>query len=94
MQLSNFVDVCKDFYNGPMKVHLVTAKWDDEAKVWVAMSDDVPGLVTEAATLELLNEKLKVMVPEFLEENGLACDADNCFELIARRFNTLKPVQQ
>ena len=27
---------------------LVTAEWDDEAKVWVATSEDVPGLVTEA----------------------------------------------
>jgi predicted RNase H-like HicB family nuclease len=34
------------------RAYVVTAIWDDEAKVWVAESDDVPGLVTEAPTLE------------------------------------------
>ena len=47
----------------------VFAKWDDEAKVWVAFSTDVPGLATEAATLDALVAKIKVMVPELLEEN-------------------------
>lgn len=48
----------------------ITADWDEEANVWVAESDDVPGLVAEAATLEALLAKLKVLVPEMLEENG------------------------
>jgi predicted RNase H-like HicB family nuclease len=48
----------------------VNAKWDDEAKVWVATSEDVPGLVTEAETIERLFEKLRVMIPELLEANG------------------------
>ena len=48
----------------------VTALWDDEAGVWVAESDDIPGLVTEAATVERLVEKLQVMIPELLELNG------------------------
>jgi predicted RNase H-like HicB family nuclease len=48
----------------------VKAEWDPEAKVWVATSDDVPGLVTEAETVEALAEKLSVMVPELLEANG------------------------
>ena len=29
---------------------LVTVMWDDEAEVYVATSDDVPGLVAEART--------------------------------------------
>ena len=49
----------------------VSASWDDEAKVWVAESDDVPGLVTEAETLESLLAKLRVLIPELLEENGV-----------------------
>jgi predicted RNase H-like HicB family nuclease len=28
--------------------------WDQEAKVWVATSENVPGLATEAETLEIL----------------------------------------
>jgi hypothetical protein len=30
-----------------LEIHAV---WDDEANVWVADSDDVPGLIAEAAT--------------------------------------------
>ena len=48
----------------------VNAEWDSEAKVWVATSDDVPGLITEADTVEALAEKLSVMIPELLDANG------------------------
>ncbi len=48
----------------------VVAIWDPEAEVWVATSDDVPGLITEAASMEVLIEKLKVMIPELLGANG------------------------
>lgn len=54
----------------PVTKVLVSATWDDEAKVWVAESDDVPGLVTEADTLDALLEKLRTLIPELLEENG------------------------
>jgi len=50
-----------------LKVHVT---WDDETKVWVATSEDVPGLATEADTWEALIEKLKVLIPELLEANG------------------------
>ena len=33
------------------KTLIVRAVGDDEAEVWVATSEDVPGLATEAATL-------------------------------------------
>jgi Domain of unknown function (DUF1902) len=33
----------------------------------VADSADVPGLCTEAATVEQLNQKLEAMIPELLE---------------------------
>lgn len=49
---------------------LVTAEWDPEAGVFVATSDDVPGLVAEAATPTDLDEKLKILIPELLELNG------------------------
>ena len=50
----------------------VTAIWDEEAHVWVAESEDVPGLITEAGTLEQLVSKLESMVPELLELNGIS----------------------
>lgn len=49
--------------------YTVTAVWDPEASVWVAASDDVPGLVAEASSVEELSEKLKILIPELLELN-------------------------
>jgi len=49
----------------------VEAFWDEEAQVWVASSDDVPGLITEADTMEHLMKKLKILIPELLQANGL-----------------------
>lgn len=49
-----------------IKVH---AFWDWEADVWVASSDDVAGLATEAPTIEALADKLKRLVPELVELN-------------------------
>ena len=54
-----------------MKELMIKAFWDENAEVWVAESEDVPGLVTEAATMELLISKLKVLIPELLEANGV-----------------------
>jgi uncharacterized protein DUF1902 len=52
------------------RAYVVKAVWDDEARVWVASSDDVPGLATEAPNVEALIDKLRVMIPELLEANG------------------------
>lgn len=52
----------------------VNAFWDEEASVWVASSDDVKGLTTEAPTVEALIKKLNVMIPELLEANGISAE--------------------
>jgi predicted RNase H-like HicB family nuclease len=54
---------------GESREIVVKATWDEEARVWVAESDDVPGLITEAESSEALIEKLKVLIPELLEAN-------------------------
>ena len=61
----------------------VTATWDPEASVWVAESANVPGLVTEAESLEALIAKLRTLIPELLEANGIATDDALPFRLIA-----------
>ena len=54
-----------------MRVYDVVAEWDDEARVWVATSDDdIPGLVAEAETQEHLVDRLRKLVPELLELNA------------------------
>lgn len=49
----------------------VEAFWDSEAEVWVATSEDVPGLVTEASTIEALTQKLREMIPELIQMNRI-----------------------
>lgn len=74
------------------KPFFVRAEWDAEAGVWVATSDDVPGLVTESTTVEALDAKLKSLVPELLEANGcLPADGPVTVELLARRFSVALP---
>jgi len=68
------------------KPFFIRAEWDDEAQVWVASSDDVPGLATEEKTLEGLIQKLKIMVPELLEANGQEIECEVPFEIFTRRF--------
>jgi len=70
-----------------MAPYNVRAEWDGEAEVWVASSDDVPGLATGADSFEELIEKLKIIIPELLEENGLltTSTAEVCFSVIAER---------
>jgi len=74
------------------KPYFVRAEWDEEAAVWVATLDHVPGLATEAATLEALNTKLRSMVPELLDANGcMPTDGQVAVELLARRFSVALP---
>jgi predicted RNase H-like HicB family nuclease len=58
--------------------------WDDEARVWVAESEDVPGLVTEADTIEQLVEKLKILIPELLDANGIGGSKEVPFHLLSK----------
>lgn len=70
------------------RTYTVRCLWDPEAEVWVATSDDVPGLATGAETLDALVDKLKIVIPELLEANGLISNADPGdipFAIIAER---------
>ncbi len=53
------------------RVYSVQARWDGEGGVWVAESEDVPGLVAEAESPNALAKKLRVLIPELLELNGV-----------------------
>ena len=44
--------------------------WDSEADVWVAASQDVPGLVLESGSFDALLERVKHAIPELVELNG------------------------
>jgi predicted RNase H-like HicB family nuclease len=66
-----------------MNEYQVAAFWDKDAKVWVATSDDVPGLATEADTVELLLDKLRIIIPELLEMAGQRPETEIPFHLHA-----------
>jgi predicted RNase H-like HicB family nuclease len=53
---------------------VVRATWDTEASVWTAESSDLPGLVTEAASLDELDAKLPGLIRDLLED-GAATEA-------------------
>ena len=55
-----------------MEELLIKLTWDPEVRVWIAESDDVPGLVLESGSFDALVERVRVTVPELLEINGAA----------------------
>ena len=48
---------------------VVRATWDSETEVWTAESPDLPGLVTEASSLDDLDAKLPNLIRDLLEED-------------------------
>ena len=48
----------------------IQARWDGEASVWLATSEDVPGLVVEADTWPAMIEDVRIILPELLEVSG------------------------
>ncbi|MDA1309309.1 MAG: DUF1902 domain-containing protein [Proteobacteria bacterium] len=49
---------------------IVKAIWDADAGVWVATSDDLPGLVAEADTTENLEKQVHAVIEDLLDLNG------------------------
>ena len=58
--------------------------WDAEADVWVATSEDVPGLVLESGSFDALLERIKYAIPELAELNGQKLSAYNITFLAER----------
>ncbi len=49
--------------------YVITFTWDSESSVWIATSDDIPGLVLESGSFDALLERTRFAVPELLELN-------------------------
>jgi predicted RNase H-like HicB family nuclease len=47
----------------------VVCRWDADAKVWSAASTNLPGLVTEAATVPEIIQRVMEIAPELIEDN-------------------------
>ena len=48
----------------------INARWDGEANVWIAGSDDAHGLVVEADTWPAMIEEVRLILPDLLELLG------------------------
>ena len=66
------------------RVYSVQARWDGEGGVWVAESEDVPGLVAEAESPNTLAKKLRVLIPELLQLNGALEAGGQAVEFVVR----------
>ncbi|MDR0642094.1 MAG: DUF1902 domain-containing protein [Treponema sp.] len=68
-----------------MNEYRILLTWDDEAYVWLASSEDVPGLALEAGSLDALMERVKYAVPDLLDIK----DADIKINFRAERLTEL-----
>lgn len=57
-----------------MTVWTIRAEYDPEAEVWYSIEGDIPGLVAEGATIELLASRAGNMLPDLLEIHADAVD--------------------
>jgi predicted RNase H-like HicB family nuclease len=69
----------------PIVIH---ADWDPDAAVWVATTNDIQGLATEADTIEELRAKLPGIILDLLEEHGIS-DLPASIEIVARASDRL-----
>ena len=65
---------------------LVYAEWDHEENVWIASSNDIPGFIVEAESIETLSAKLQSIVPELLFLNERKTDEEIIIEVLARKY--------
>ena len=45
----------------------IEARWDEEANVWVATSEDGPGLVVEADSWSGIMNEIELVLPDLIE---------------------------
>ena len=68
-----------------MKSLIIHARWDAENGVWVGSSNDIP-VASEAATLDILIARLRLITPVMIAENGLAAPGETVtLEVVAER---------
>ncbi|MDR2470997.1 MAG: DUF1902 domain-containing protein [Treponema sp.] len=53
-----------------MNEYTVLLTWDDKAHVWYCTSEDIPGLILESGSLDVLVERARHAAPEVLELMG------------------------
>lgn len=49
--------------------YIINLTWDNEENVWIATSDDIPGLVLESSSFDALLERVRFAAPELISLN-------------------------
>ena len=55
---------------------------DNDVNVWIATSDDVPGLVLESDSLDDLMKRIPLAIPDLLDSETEVSMEENCFEQV------------
>lgn len=50
--------------------YIINLIWDNDTNVWVATSDDIPGLILESGSFDALLERVRFAAPELIELNS------------------------
>ncbi len=50
--------------------YIINLTWDEDAGVWIATSEDIPGLVLESGSFDALLERIRFAAPELLALNN------------------------
>lgn len=50
--------------------YIIDFAWDEDAGVWIATSNDIPGLVLESGSFDALLERTRIAVPDLLSLNS------------------------
>lgn len=69
--------------------YIINLLWDNEADVWVATSDDIPGLVLESGSFDALIERVRFAIPELLSLNNSPVHSLNLTFILERNERIL-----
>lgn len=50
--------------------YIINLTWDNDENVWIATSDDIPGLVLESGSFDALLERVRFAASELIELNN------------------------
>lgn len=50
--------------------YIITFTWDVETAVWIATSNDIPGLILESGSYDALVKRTRFAIPELLSINS------------------------
>jgi len=60
----------KQYINDMSEINVILS-WDEESSVWIAESQDLPGLILESGSFDALVERVKIAIPDLLESDGV-----------------------